>query len=79
MTVNRQTVDLSSYPDLVVIYLGMRVNTVAGIKTALGFGPQIAKSAADAPDADRQGPDPLGVPVHRARPRSRRQIGRAHV
>jgi hypothetical protein len=50
MTVNRQTVDLSSYPDMVVIYLGMRVNTLTGIKTALGFGPQIAKSAADAPD-----------------------------
>lgn len=27
MKVNRQTVDLSGYPDLVVIYLGMRVNT----------------------------------------------------
>jgi len=50
MKVNRQTVDLSSYPDLVVIYLGMRVNTLAGLKTAFGFGPQIAKSAADAPD-----------------------------
>ena len=50
MNVNRQTVDLSSYPDLVVIYLGMRVNTLAGLKTVLGFGPRIAKSAADAPD-----------------------------
>jgi len=26
--VNRQTVDLSAYPDLVVIYLGMRVNVI---------------------------------------------------
>ena len=26
MSVERRTVDLSSYPDLVVIYLGMRVN-----------------------------------------------------
>jgi hypothetical protein len=50
MKVNRQTVDLSSYPDLVVIYLGMRVNMLAGIRTALGFGPKIAKSVADAPD-----------------------------
>jgi hypothetical protein len=48
--VNRQTVDLSSYPELVVIYLGMRVNRLYGIKTLLGFGPRIAKSAAAQPD-----------------------------
>ncbi|MBV9504267.1 MAG: phenylacetaldoxime dehydratase family protein [Acidobacteriia bacterium] len=40
----RETVDLSRYPDLIVIYLGMRVNALAGIKTLLGFGPKIAKS-----------------------------------
>jgi len=43
-------VDLSSYPDLVVIYLGMRVNRITGIKTLLGFGPQISASAAAQPD-----------------------------
>jgi hypothetical protein len=48
--VNRQTVDLSAYPDLVVIYLGMRVNAVIGIKTLLGLGPRISKSVADRPD-----------------------------
>ncbi len=48
--VTRQTVDLSSYPGLVVIYLGMRVNRLAGLKTLLGFGPRIASSAADQPD-----------------------------
>ena len=48
--VNRQTVDLSAYPDLVVIYLGMRVNRLTGLKTLLGFGPQIANSAAAQPD-----------------------------
>jgi len=48
--VNRQTVDLSSYPDLVVIYLGMRVNRLAGIKTLLGFGPKISASAEALPD-----------------------------
>ena len=48
--VNRQTVDLSSYPDLVVIYLGMRVNRLTGLKTLLGFGPKIANSAAAQPD-----------------------------
>lgn len=50
MRVNRQTVDLSGYPDLVVIYLGMRVNALTGIKTLLGFGPQISKSVAAKPD-----------------------------
>jgi Domain of unknown function (DUF4188) len=48
--VNRQTVDLSSYPDLVVIYLGMRVNRLTGLKTLLGFGPKISDSAAAQPD-----------------------------
>ena len=49
-TVDRRTVDLSSYPDLVVIYLGMRVNTLAGLKTLIGFGPRIAKSVDARPD-----------------------------
>jgi hypothetical protein len=48
--VERRTVDLSSYPDLVVIHLGMRVNRITGIKTLLGFGPQISRSAASRPD-----------------------------
>jgi hypothetical protein len=48
--VNRLTVDLSEYPKLVVIYLGMRVNRLTGLKTLAGFGPQIATSAADRPD-----------------------------
>ena len=48
--VERRTVDLSSYPDLVVIYLGMRVNTLTGLKTLLGFGPRIAKSVEARPD-----------------------------
>ena len=48
--VDRRTVDLGGYPDLVVIYLGMRVNRLAGVKTLFGFGPKIAKSVADRPD-----------------------------
>lgn len=48
--VNRQTVDLTQYPDLVVIYLGMRVNRLTGLKTLLGFGPKIANSVAAKPD-----------------------------
>ncbi|MGA7624495.1 MAG: DUF4188 domain-containing protein [Candidatus Acidiferrales bacterium] len=49
MPVQRRTVDLSRYPNLVVIYLGMQVRTLMGIKTLLGFGPKIAKSAAALP------------------------------
>ena len=48
--VDRRTVDLTGYPDLVVIYLGMRVNTLAGLKTLFGFGPRIAKSVDARPD-----------------------------
>jgi hypothetical protein len=48
--VNRQTVDLSGYPDLVVVYLGMRVNRLAGMKTLLGFGPKISASVEARPD-----------------------------
>ena len=48
--VNRRTVDLGAFPDLVVIYLGMRVNRLTGIKMLLGIGPQIADSAAAKPD-----------------------------
>ena len=48
--VDRRTVDLSRYPDLVVIYLGMRVNMLTGLKTLIGFGPKIAKSVAAQPD-----------------------------
>lgn len=46
----RETVDLSQYPNLVVIYLGMRVNALAGIKTLVGFGPKIANSVEARPD-----------------------------
>jgi hypothetical protein len=47
--VHRQTVDLSPYPNLVAIYLGMRVNRLTGLKTLLGFGPEISKSVAARP------------------------------
>ena len=46
----QQTVDLSQYPDLVVIYLGMKVNTITGVKTLIGFGPKIADAVAAKPD-----------------------------
>ncbi|MBV9304065.1 MAG: DUF4188 domain-containing protein [Acidobacteriaceae bacterium] len=46
----RETVDLAGFPDLVVIYLGMRVNTLIGIKTLLGFGPKITRAVDANPD-----------------------------
>ncbi|HYM11214.1 MAG TPA: phenylacetaldoxime dehydratase family protein [Bryobacterales bacterium] len=45
--VNRVSVDLSPFPNLVVIYLGMRVNTLRGVKTLLGFGSR-TRAAVDA-------------------------------
>jgi hypothetical protein len=39
MTVHRRTVDLSAYPDLVVVYLGMRVRRARGVLRLLGLGP----------------------------------------
>ena len=48
--VDRRTVDLSQYPDLVVIYLGMRVNQLTGLKTLFGFGPKISASVEAQPD-----------------------------
>jgi hypothetical protein len=50
MKAPRQTVDLSTYPDLVVVYLGMTVNVLTGIKTLFGFGPKIEGSVAARPD-----------------------------
>src|SRR6185295_13675594 len=47
--VERRTVDLSGYPDLVVIYLGMRVRGWRGLRTLLGLGPQIDRAGADRP------------------------------
>src|ERR1700690_2643308 len=49
-TVSRQTVDLSSYPDLVVIYLEMKVRKPGGLLTLLRFGPNISKAVAAKPD-----------------------------
>ncbi len=46
----RQTVDLAAYPDLVVIYLGMRVNSPRGLKTLLSFGRKIQQSVDAKPE-----------------------------
>ncbi len=46
----RETVDLSGYPDLVVLYLGMRVNAFQGLATLLGFRTEIASVIEARPD-----------------------------
>jgi hypothetical protein len=48
--ITRRTVDISAYPELVVIYLGMRVNRLRGVATLLKFGPRISAAVAAKPD-----------------------------
>jgi hypothetical protein len=55
MAVDRQTVDLSEHPDLVVIYLGVRVRR----PRLLGLGPQIPKSWRQQPDGLLLHEDPI--------------------
>jgi hypothetical protein len=50
MAVNRLTVDLRDYPDLVVVYLGMRVRRLRGLRRLVGLGPQIQTSWKVRPD-----------------------------
>ena len=50
MRVERVTVDLSDYPDLVVVYLGMRVRQPRGLRYLFRLGPQIQKSWKAKPD-----------------------------
>jgi len=46
---DRYTVDLSAYPDLVVIYLGMRVEAPHGLETLQTLGPQIRAAVEEEP------------------------------
>ncbi|MDQ3662564.1 MAG: DUF4188 domain-containing protein [Actinomycetota bacterium] len=46
----RRTPDLTQFPDLVVIYLGMKVKSPRGLKTLISFGPKIQRSVAEKPD-----------------------------
>lgn len=46
----RETVNLADYPDLVVIYLGMRANSPRGLRTLAKAGPRIRQSVAAKPD-----------------------------
>ncbi len=42
--------DFSGYPDLVVMYLGMRVRSLTGIRTVVSFGTPIDRAGAARPD-----------------------------
>jgi hypothetical protein len=46
----RETVDLSAYPDLIVIYLGMRMRTPRGVLQFLRLGREIRQSVDARPD-----------------------------
>ena len=46
----RLTVDLAKFPDLVVIYLGMKVNNPRGLLKVFKTGPEIAGSVKQKPD-----------------------------
>jgi len=46
----RKTVDLSTYPDLVVIYLGMKVRTWRRLGTLFSFGPKISAAVDPKPE-----------------------------
>jgi hypothetical protein len=48
--VNRQTVDLSGYPDLVMIYLGMQARSLKGMRTLARLGPGIRGVQKNPPD-----------------------------
>jgi hypothetical protein len=50
MRIQRMGVNLSAYPDLVVIYLGMRVRNLQGLKTLASFGPQISAAVEEKPE-----------------------------
>jgi hypothetical protein len=47
---DRRTPDLSEFPDLVVIYLGMKVKAFRGLRTLLSFGPKISRAVVQNPD-----------------------------
>lgn len=48
--VARATVDLSGYPDLVVVYLGLRVHALRGLATLFGIGPKLGEITREKPD-----------------------------
>jgi hypothetical protein len=62
--VTRETVDLSGYPDLVVIYLGMRVKRPRGLIRFLRLGKEIRESVNAEPDGLLLHEQIIWSPVH---------------
>src|SRR5713226_6744767 len=50
IAISRQTADLSAYPDLIVIYLGMRAHSFRGLLSLVKIGPQIQRAVDAQPD-----------------------------
>lgn len=48
--ISRATVDLSGHPDLVVIYLGLKVRSLKGLGALMGLGREVSQSVAGKPD-----------------------------
>lgn len=48
--INRPTVDLSEYPNLIVMYLGMQANSLRGTRTVISFGRRIRQAVDAEPD-----------------------------
>jgi hypothetical protein len=49
--IQHTTVELSPFPDLVVIYLGMKVRNLRGLRTMISFGPKITPPSRQSPKA----------------------------
>lgn len=62
--VTRRTVDLSAHPRLVVMYLGMRVQSPRGFLTLLRFGRQVHLATKARPDGLLRSERLLFSPVH---------------
>jgi hypothetical protein len=62
--VNRETVDLSGYPDLIVIYLGMKVRSPRGFVRLVKLGREIRQSAKDGADGLLLHEDLFFSPIH---------------
>ena len=62
--VQRETVDLSGYPDLIVIYLGMRVRRPRGLRKFLALGREIRQSVEAQPDGLLLHENLLFSPLH---------------
>ena len=50
MNTERRAAELSDYPDLVVITLGMKAHSLRGLRTLLGLRKEVARAVRDQPD-----------------------------